>query len=120
MEDRKDISLELDNNYEKINDKIEKQFLKEMMKNFKKHIHSSNAVKIPSNEKETTDFFDKIKINEYRYNRDSKKWMIYDNVFGIWKEEKAETFLELEMRVFFQVYSDYVIKNCFSGIKKRK
>lgn len=120
MEDRKDISLELDNNYEKINDKIEKQFLKEMMKNFKKHIHSSNAVKIPSNEKETTDFFDKIKINEYRYNRDSKKWMIYDNVFGIWKEEKAETFLELEMRVFFQVYSDYVIKNCFSGIKKKE
>lgn len=122
MKDRIDASLILNNqeqynNDEKINKKIEKQFLNEMLKKFKKYIHSNNVVKIPSNEKETTDFFDKIKINDYRYNRDSKKWMIYDTIFGIWTEEKAETFLEIEMRVFYQIYSDYVISNCLSGIK---
>mgnify|MGYP004512427373 CR=1 FL=1 len=120
MVNKKDTSLGANNNDEKINKKIEKQFLKEMLKNFKGYIHSNNDVRIPSNEKETTDFFDRIKINDYRYNRDSKKWMIYDNVLGIWTEEKAETFLELEMRVFFQIYSDYVIKSCLSGIKKKE
>lgn len=125
MKDRKDTALELNNKElttsdEKINNKIEKEFLKEMMKNFKNYFLTNSNVRIPSNEKETTDFFDQIKINDYRYNRDSKKWMIYDTIFGIWKEEKAETFLEIEMRVFFQIYSDYVIKNCLSGINKKE
>ena len=125
MKDRKDTSLELNNkdlttSDDKINNKIEKQFLNEMSKNFNQYILSNSDIRIPSNEKETTDFFDKIKINDYRYNRDSKKWMIYDTIFGIWKEEKAETFLEIEMRVFFQIYSDYVIRNCLSGINKKE
>lgn len=124
MKDRKDASLGLNNkslyNDEKVTKKIEKEFLKKMLKNFKNYIHSNNEVKIPINEKETTDFFDKIKINDYRYNRDSKKWMIYDIENGIWTEEKAETFLEIEMRVLYQIYSEYVMNNCLCGIQKKE